>query len=172
MDSNKVGYWIQVGANIGILGGLFLVGVQINQNTSAIKAQMNAGAHESLLQFEYTMMGENPSAVWAKSIENPKDLTLAEQRLIDAYFYSYLERWRHSYDLAENGFVDEEQWRRFAQSEAAYILGNAYGRAWWKRWNDQSELLPPELKSVIESSLESAPYTTEGYFSTIQEGLE
>ena len=35
MESSKVGYWLQVGANIGILAGLVLVALQMEQNQSS-----------------------------------------------------------------------------------------------------------------------------------------
>ncbi len=33
MDSNKLANWLQVGANIGIVGGLVLVALQLEQNS-------------------------------------------------------------------------------------------------------------------------------------------
>ncbi|MGI9328071.1 MAG: hypothetical protein ACR2PZ_22815 [Pseudomonadales bacterium] len=174
MDTHKVSNWVQVGANIGILGGLLLVGIQINQNTSAIKAQMNTSAQESLLQSELAMMGENPALMWAKSIESPSDLTLSEQRVMDAYIYLHYMRWRHSYYSAGDGFVDEDQWRWFAEGDAPFILGNPYARSWWERYKEEGgEIgLPPALREVIEQSLLDASDHTADYFSTIREGLQ
>ncbi len=46
MESSKIGYWLQVGANIGILAGLILVGFQINQNTKISHADLTARSYE------------------------------------------------------------------------------------------------------------------------------
>jgi hypothetical protein len=40
MDSDKINRWLTLGANIGVLSGLILVALQINQNSEIAKAQL------------------------------------------------------------------------------------------------------------------------------------
>lgn len=40
MDFTKTGNWLQVTANLGIVAGLILVGVQLQQNTDLLKTQL------------------------------------------------------------------------------------------------------------------------------------
>ena len=40
MDSEKITRWLTLAANVGVIAGLVLVAVQINQNTQITKAQI------------------------------------------------------------------------------------------------------------------------------------
>ena len=40
MDTNKMVSWLQVGANLGIILGLVLVGLQLKQNSDLLKIQL------------------------------------------------------------------------------------------------------------------------------------
>jgi hypothetical protein len=51
-----------LGANIGVIAGLILVAVQINQNTAITKAQMANDYYIADMALELAMMGENPAA--------------------------------------------------------------------------------------------------------------
>jgi hypothetical protein len=47
MESSKLGYWLQVSANIGILAGLILVGLQMTQSNSLAATQLLSDNIES-----------------------------------------------------------------------------------------------------------------------------
>ncbi len=40
MNSDNVNRWLSLDANIGVLSGLIMVAIQINQNTAITKAQL------------------------------------------------------------------------------------------------------------------------------------
>ena len=46
------------------------------------------------MQVEGLLVGEEGAKVWAKSIEDPENLSLAEQRIMEALLWSYTERLR------------------------------------------------------------------------------
>jgi hypothetical protein len=174
MDSTKIGYWIQTAANVGILGGLVLVGLQIQQNTNAVGSEINQRLEDHYLNFEYVMMGENAAEVWSKAMQSPQDLTLAELRIMDSYTYAQYERWRHAYRLRESGYIDENKWRRMAGGDAKYILDNPFGRAWWARYKEESvgtPDFPEELVRLIDETLASDMQNTGEYFEAIQTRL-
>jgi len=39
MDTDRLNYWFTLSANIGVIAGLILVAVQINQNTQIAKGR-------------------------------------------------------------------------------------------------------------------------------------
>jgi hypothetical protein len=88
MESSKVGYWLQVGANIGILAGLVLVALQMEQNTEITRFQL---AHDAWLDSANQLnanMGEEPALVLAKIYQEETNLTPEELVAIDSYFAS------------------------------------------------------------------------------------
>ncbi len=88
MDSNKLANWLQVVASIGLLGGLVLVGLQINQNSKLLLVQFTYEESRRYSEIEAAMLGEDPAAVWEKSLIEPAKLTLREFCL-PRYHYEY-----------------------------------------------------------------------------------
>ena len=60
-----------MGANVGILAGLILVGLQMRQNEQLLRTQMAYEESNRYSQIEAAMLGEEPSIVWAKSLVDP-----------------------------------------------------------------------------------------------------
>ena len=63
MESSKVGYWLQVGANLGLLAGLVMVAIQINQTSDLTKDRLYFDRWAENFNMRNTMLGENASAV-------------------------------------------------------------------------------------------------------------
>jgi hypothetical protein len=88
MDFTKISNWLQITANVGIVGGLLLVGVQLEQNTDLLKTQLLYEESSRMVELETKVIGENAAKVWAKSLTDPQNLTLADttmpQDLVDA----------------------------------------------------------------------------------------
>ncbi|MBT4522626.1 MAG: hypothetical protein HOC23_21725 [Halieaceae bacterium] len=69
---------LQIVANLGIVVGLLLVGIQLTQNSDLLKIQLLYEESDRAIQLESLLVGEEAASVWAKSIEAPEHLTLAE----------------------------------------------------------------------------------------------
>lgn len=133
MESNKIGYWLQVGANIGILAGLILVGFQINQNTKIAHADLTARSYELTMQLNRAMMGENPAAALAKAGTDPSSLTDEELIVINNFNWAW---WNHNtrYELLnEQGLVEEADRELYLRNHARVIFaGNPISAEVWK----------------------------------------
>ncbi len=62
MESSKFGYWLQIGANVGILAGLILVGLQINQNTELTRMSIFSAEQDGYLSMGGVQSGETFSS--------------------------------------------------------------------------------------------------------------
>ena len=155
----KLGGWLQVGGNVGILVGLILVGIQMQQNERLLKIQLVNQINESIAAFETAVGGEELSIVWAKSTETPEQLTLADMRAMEAVLYAPLVQWINLYRLHESGITEENEWRNEVVANAGYFYGTAYGRAWWEiqRDNFQPPFLPTEIKAEIDEVVMNQP---------------
>ena len=103
MNFGKLNNWLQVSANIGIVLGLVLVGVQLKQNTDLARIQMLNEESQRLVDYELQVIGERGAEVWARSIEDPQNMTLDEVRIMEALLWSFTENLRGTYRLAELG---------------------------------------------------------------------
>ena len=153
MNSSKLSDWLQIAANVGIVGGLLLVGVQLKQNSDLLKTQLLYEESNRLVNLETEVVGEIGAEVWAKSISEPQNLSLSEQRVMEALLWSFVEQLRSTRLLAELGLLEDEEWKLRVISDAAYYLGNDYGRAWWVNYSKGNISLHPDLVLEINSRL-------------------
>lgn len=153
MKNQPLNQWLQVLANLGIVVGLLLVGVQLKQNSDLLKMQLLYEESQRAIKLETQVVGENGADVWAKSLTDPGDLTLPEQRIMEAILWSFVEQLRASYMLADLGLLEDDEWRARLDSDGGFYLGNAYGRAWWQNFSTGSTPLPPELVEAVDRRL-------------------
>ena len=139
MDSSKLFNWIQLGGTIGLLIGLLLVAFQINQATELTRLQVENEWRTNWKDQALTMMGEYPTAVIAKAVDDPHSLTTDELLILENYMNNFLEYWNTIKHFSEQGLSKKDRWRevfdRDADSEGygllVYYFGNPVGQAWW-----------------------------------------
>ena len=170
MESSKVGYWLQVGANIGILLGLVLVGFQMRQNSDLLRIQLMQQNADQISNRLWAGAGEEFPAVWEKHIVDPKNLTLGEMKTIDAMYWGLINRWRHQYELYKEGLLSAEVWRNDVEVSAGPIFNNAYGRSYWREL-DSEATLPKELRLHIEDSLKHY-VGSQDFFMRVRNGVQ
>ncbi len=173
MDFMKANNWPQTITNLGIIAGLLLVGVQMKQNTDLLKTQLLYEESRRIIEQESQYIGDNAAEVWAKSLTAPQDLSLAELRIMEALLWSYAEQLRSTRQLAELGLLNDDEWRLRVRAESLFMLGNPYGRAWWKSYSDDNISLPSDLVDAVNERLRSNPENiTLDYIETALEHLE
>jgi len=153
MNSGKLSDWLQIAANTGIIAGLILVGLQLKQNSDLLKTQLLYEESSRLVDLETQFVGENGAEVWAKSISDPENLSLAEQRIMEALLWSYVEQLRSTRLLGQLGLLEDAEWKKRVRSDTGFWLGNKYGRAWWASFKGDKSQLPPDLIMEIDFKL-------------------
>lgn len=172
MDSSKLNSWLQVAANIGIVAGLVLVGLQLKQNSDLLRMQMLYDESHRAIELETEVVGERGAEVWARSIEEPENLTLAEIRIMEALLWSFIEQLRGTYRLAEQGLLSEEDWRKRAESEVTFYLSDPYSLAWWRNFSDDNDYLPEALRQAIDEAIATDDSHVYDYITTAQRTME
>ena len=148
MDSKKIGRWLTLAANIGVIAGLVLVAVQINQNTEIMKAQIANDYYLADMALELAMMGEDPAHSWDKAVFEPDDLTTKDAVILDRYFnYGFVQIHRLQ-EMDEMGMAPEGWQKRV--NYLRWHLGNEVGRRWWEKVrNDYST----EFSALVDKAL-------------------
>lgn len=75
MEINRIGSWLQVAANIGILVGLLLVWFEINQNSQLTNSALLDSRFQSSIELSQSTFGENMGAAISKSYTDPASLS-------------------------------------------------------------------------------------------------
>ena len=131
MESNKFGYWLQIGANVGILAGLVLVSLQISQNTNLTRLGFYSAEEDSFIAMGATLSGETLAIAWAKAIEEPESLTTAEMVQLEGYLqnvWTQIARREYLYREGLYELSGEETISWVAKQR----FGNRFSQAWWQ----------------------------------------
>jgi len=155
MKTEQLASSLQISANVGILGGLILVGFQLQQNSQILRAQMLSAESQSVIDQEMQMVGEEGARAWVAAMSAPAAVSPEHHRVMEAIFWSAIETWRHTAELARLGLVDIDPRPRVAD-EASWYFGNVYGRAWWKVRRDTTGL-PEDLRAVVDEVIAAKP---------------
>lgn len=154
MTSEKLGRWLTLAANFGVIAGLILVAVQINQNTQITKAQMANDYFLADMALELAMMGENPAAAWNRAVYAPDQLSSEDAVVLDRYFNYGLVQLHRLQEMDKLGMAYEGWQERF--DYLGWHLGNEAGRRWWESVRND---YPPEFRDRIDGILARAGYS-------------
>jgi hypothetical protein len=105
MDGDKLNRWLTLLANIAVVAGIVFLGLEINQNNIAIRAQAKATVSANRINHNMRLL-EPDNADLVVKVRNGDVLTEAEayrdQRLKRAMFLS----WESEYQLFKDGLLD------------------------------------------------------------------
>jgi hypothetical protein len=166
MTVQKVGAWLQIIGNFGLLAGLVLVAVQINQSNSLARA-----SHASVMFEEETanwraQMGENPSAVFSKAVSDPASLTPEEVFVIRSSVWLRLNILTRSAQMEEFGVMGDG-WRSVIAGYGNWIGGMPVAREYYLRvFADDPRPWMKELTAAVRSTPKRATYVV------VEKGLE
>jgi ketosteroid isomerase-like protein len=156
MDTAKFNHWLQIAANVGIVAGLVMVGVQLKQNSDLLRTQILYEESARSIALETQVIGEEGARVWAKAMTEPTELSLEEKRIMEAFLWSYTEQLRGMLLLADLGLMEEHDWKARIESDAGFYFGSRYGLAWWENFSggtDGSATLSPDLVDAVNDRL-------------------
>lgn len=151
MDLGQLNSWFGVVANLGVVGGLVLVALQIRQNTRITRAQVANDWFLADMQLELAMMGESPAGTWIRAVFSPDDLGEHDAAILDRYFNFGLVQIQRLQKMHELGVADAEWMER-----AGYLswhLGNEVGRRWWAHFRGG---FPDEFARMVDDILRDA----------------
>ena len=154
MNTEMISRWITVVANIGVLGGLILVALQLNQNAEIAKAQLANDYYLADMQLELAMMGEEPIRSWIKAVYSRDEMTPEDAAVVDRYFNFGMVQLNRLRKLKELGLADDDLFNE----RVGYLqwhLGNEVGRDWY---STSRQFYPADFAKAIDSVLEKDDY--------------
>ena len=88
MNSEKINSWLSLLANIGVVVGLVLLIIELNQNTEQMRAQMNQMRAESAAAQQHAYFNSEYIPAIVTKVRNGDELTPEEQRRYSSYIRS------------------------------------------------------------------------------------
>lgn len=104
MDRKKLDWWLSLLGNLGVLGGLVFVGLEIRQNTSQLRVEASQTITASVNELNAGVYGDAGLADLLKRGEqNLETLDAIERRRFDAFQFSRLNIAEYVLDLKTEG---------------------------------------------------------------------
>ncbi len=97
---------LQIIANVAIFGGLILVGLQFQQNSGILQAQMLSAESQSLINQELQIIGEEGAKAWVSAMSDPTNVSPEHHRIMESIYWNAIESWRHTEELERLGLSD------------------------------------------------------------------
>ena len=167
MKVERWGGWIALVANVGVVGGLVLLAVEVRHNSQVGRAQAVTNLLSSQIAGETAFMGEDAAAAIALAMSSPGDLTDEQILTIWAYLNVNMLGVQQTYTMHELGLASEED-KALAATAAADWLGFPFGRVWW---NALKRNFPSELAADIDARLADAdPHLWEKQLAQMKQG--
>ncbi len=159
MKLERINAWLQIGASLGLIAGLLLLAVEIQQTRDLTRLQMRLERDDATQQMELAMLGEEPAVAWAKSIRDPSSLSDAEAKVVDSNLVNLLLLYTRMARMEEAGLTDLSELERTIRSSAWLYFGNPFARRWWRNdrkmggW-DPVRILDEEIARLDSGSSE------------------
>lgn len=150
MNLDQVNKWLMVAANLGVMGGLVLVAMQMRLNTETVRLQNAGDLYRGFAAGELVLMGDTSGAAWVTAVLHPDELT--EEQFggqLWAYYNNMMWVAQNNWHAHEEGLATDESWD-FARKFVAASLGFRVARIWWEQSKGYYE---PEFSNVIDAEL-------------------
>jgi hypothetical protein len=108
MDSDRLNRWMTLAANLGVLAGIFLLLVELQQNTESVELQAAQSYVALSHELDFRLV-DDPSLI-ALLLSSPAERTPEEMLRMDRWYFGALRTWENGYYLHSRGVLDDELW--------------------------------------------------------------
>ena len=161
--TKKLGDYLGVLGNLGLILGLFPVGYQIKQTNDLAKAQMVNEGVALALATDFAYIGEQGAEVLAKADYQSSDLSDQDILVLERWFNVLLAHQMRNTYMREVGLAEISE--AFGAFDLAFDFNNAFGRMYWDVSKDRLNFTRSFIAEVDRnlSRLESQPNPVDFY---------
>ena len=130
MNIDSLNKWLTLGANLGVLIGIFVVVVEISQNTrtqklSSVQAVLGMSAEINI------STASNPAFIDAViAMNNQEELTPAQISVIDSTLMAIFAAHWQIFQLRQENSITDDLWYAYERRNIENV-NNPYFKKWW-----------------------------------------
>lgn len=149
MKFEELNQWLSLVANLGVLVGIIFLAVELNQNTSMMRAQTRDSVTEKQMNF-YQMLVTD-SELTRKYVDNGGYLVDPDLFAAGTVFRAQLRMWENEWYQYQQGLFEDEEFAPRVETWKQ-VLTSQYFRG---LWSSQLRLQhAPEFRSEIDQLIE------------------
>jgi hypothetical protein len=149
--SSGASNWLAIGTNVAVIIGLLLVVLELNQNSELARIGLINDGNATENELFQALMEKVPKNTIAKSLECPEKLDLSDYVVLDSYLYTGMNLVYRNYELAKEGFFDENDWKSEVDIYAHWYFSSELGKAYWE--NVGRVYFDKEFSAYVDSVL-------------------
>ena len=133
MKGEKLNSWLTLGANVGVVIGLVLLVVQIDQNTNMMQAQMNQSRTDTALTVQYALANSDYIPAIVAKVSSGEGLTREETLRFQAHFRAFNRNMDNLIWQYDHGFLEANIPRTVEIAVRGVIAGSELSMSTWER---------------------------------------
>jgi hypothetical protein len=150
MEPDKVNRWLTLGANIGVLIGIILLVVELNQNRDMIRAQTRNDISQQLSTRLQSLATNDQLASAVRRGRDGDELTVDEEFQVYLYLVANLRDWENIHYQYRHGMFDEQEFD--AEKNVWGWLIN-HSESFQKVWCSTRRNYSPEFVAELEKMI-------------------
>jgi hypothetical protein len=155
--TDRIARWLTLGANIGVVLGLVMLIVEIQQNEALTRVATEGSMNELMAETEFHVGQPDQSAAWVRSYMTPEMMTDVDIRMNEAVLVSMLMQWDYAFQMERAGLRTRSEVERLIRNTAPFYFGTRFGKRWFAAqesgWQgtDMFEVAQPIVAAVDEN---------------------
>jgi hypothetical protein len=150
LDTTKLARWLSLGANIGVLAGIILLVVELDQNRGMMRAQIRHELAMGIVDLLQTPASDAQLSGVLYRAHAGEELTAAEQFQFELRTNALFRYWEDVHYQYRAGLYDEVEFARQREAWRVSISNSVRGREYWCRVRT---LYSPEFMGELDSLL-------------------
>ncbi|HSG87589.1 MAG TPA: hypothetical protein VLA56_00135 [Pseudomonadales bacterium] len=165
---DRVALWIQTIGAVGIIAGIVMVILQLEQNEQLLRLQLNKELVQAEGQTGELLLGDDSAEALARIYMDPGEATDADILKFDVYSFSLIQQWRARALLSREGLFD-----RPFELDGCFYFDHPLGRRYIE-WFVQISANDAPVLAEIQRQLESCPEinSVAAYVKFMREAVE
>lgn len=155
MQTDKLGHWIGLVANVGVLIGIAALIYELNQNRHLLRAELGSRTIELQFQIDMARIDDGLSDALSNAIHSRKKLTNQQLIKIDAYLEaSILKLYLEAYLIQLEVFPNAPNY--LIEIFASSVMRNRIARTWWteRKKSMKGDPLAANFVSLLDEAIE------------------
>jgi len=148
MDPDKLNRWLTLGANIGVLIGIILLVIELDQNRQMIQAQTRNDISQQLSNRLLLVASNSQLNNVTRRAAAGEELSVDEQRQAYLYVVANLRDWENMHYQYRHGMFDEIEFEA-EKTSWQFVISNS--KTFASVWCQTRQNFSPQFSAELES---------------------
>ena len=133
MSMERVGVRVNAVSSIGVIIGLALLAIELNQNSQVMRYQSGRDSASTAVNINLASMDPVIAEVLAKGYRNETELSAAELLILDSYVVAWMGLYQQDFLEYREGLQPEEWWS-VRERGIRLVLSSDWTRRVWSNY--------------------------------------